>query len=464
MSIPTYFRDAADYRDWWSFSGTALGAQSPGETFKLLHEQLSEAGANTVIAARFLEENEQGIDPQLWRGAFVYGHVGLQVSLTLRALDAIGAVGTAHALRSLPGQPSLISRAEDIVRSGNVDVGKAAELIEELRERMAARRAHVLGDAAHGAAPPPRPAEGVETRDDFLRLLDAYVAAHEQDLTRDVARYGDPRRAPDFDPEIARQDRARRIDRLNYQRYQRNVLDDLREHLDKLKALAANELPESPRLNKALRQVMEERDEFARRPPGDLIPEAEAWLREVDRFREAHPDVFAPKASRDARVNARLAEIGPYEVWFDSEAPTITWDAPSGLDRDWTRFRLTFHVVPKKRPETSRIDAALDALCDEFGRLRERWPRLLTELGSYVFDDFRDRVWDQLAADEREAYRDDGGPSEAKVLRAVKRGTIVLTCGQRAKVQANVYFRVPWDEEHGLEVEFNADGEVVRHF
>ena len=48
MSAPAYFKDAADYHDWWFFSGTALGAASPGETFKMLHEQLSEAGANTV--------------------------------------------------------------------------------------------------------------------------------------------------------------------------------------------------------------------------------------------------------------------------------------------------------------------------------------------------------------------------------------------------------------------------------
>ena len=57
----------------------------PGATFKMLHEQLSEAGANTVIAVRFLDENERGIDPQFWQRAFVFGHVGLQVSLTLRA-------------------------------------------------------------------------------------------------------------------------------------------------------------------------------------------------------------------------------------------------------------------------------------------------------------------------------------------------------------------------------------------
>jgi hypothetical protein len=105
MSAPAYFKDAADYHDWWFFSGTALGAVSPGETFKMLHEQLSEADANTAIAVRFLDENDRGIDPQLWRKAFVFGHVGSQVALTLRALEAIGAVGIVRALRSSPAQP-----------------------------------------------------------------------------------------------------------------------------------------------------------------------------------------------------------------------------------------------------------------------------------------------------------------------------------------------------------------------
>ena len=44
MSASPYFEDAADYHDWWFFSGTGLGAATPGETLKRLHDQLSEAG------------------------------------------------------------------------------------------------------------------------------------------------------------------------------------------------------------------------------------------------------------------------------------------------------------------------------------------------------------------------------------------------------------------------------------
>ena len=163
----------------------------------MLHEQLSEAGANTVIAVRFLDENERGIDPQLWQRAFVFGHVGLQVSLTLRALEAIGAGGIVRALRSSPGGPSPVSLAQEMVRSGNYDPGEISGIIKGLRESIAVGISHVVGDVPEGlqaAIPHPRPTEGVETREDLRRLLDAYVAAHQDALTRDVARYSDPRK------------------------------------------------------------------------------------------------------------------------------------------------------------------------------------------------------------------------------------------------------------------------------
>ena len=82
----------------------------------MLQEQLSEAGATTVIAFRFLDENDRGIDPQLWRRAFVFGQVGLQVSLSLRALEAIGALKVVRTLRSSPGQPSTVSVAQQMLR------------------------------------------------------------------------------------------------------------------------------------------------------------------------------------------------------------------------------------------------------------------------------------------------------------------------------------------------------------
>ncbi len=468
MSAPEYFRDAADYHDWWFFSGTALGAANAGETFKMLHEQLSEAGANTVIAVRFLHENERGIDPQLWRRTFVFGHVGLQVALTLRALEAIGAVGIVRALRSSPARPSLISQAQEMVRTGNYDPGEISEIIDGLRQDIAVGISHVQGgvsDELRAAIPQPRTAEGIETREDVRRLLDAYVAARQDELVRDVAQYGDPRRHPDFDPDGASEDRARRIKQLNYLSYQRNAIDGLREQLHKLNALAEKEPPESPRLNKALRKVLAKYETFAEKPPEDLTLDLRAWLRDVERFRETHPEALEPKASGDERVNSRLAAIGPHEISYDRETPSIWWRRPAGLDCDWTEFRLTFEVVLERSPDPSLVAAALGALCDEFGRLQARWPELCPGLERHVVDLFRGTISDYLPADEREAYEDDEGEISAEKIRdAIESGTIVLTHHFAGSVHTEVYFRVSWDEEHPLEVQLDEDGEILSCF
>ncbi len=464
-SASAYFKDAADYHDWWFFSGTALGAASAGETFKMLHEQLSEAGANTVIAIRFLDENDRGIDPQLWRRSFVFGHVGLQVTLTLRALEAIGAVGIVRALRSSPVQPSPISLAQEMVRSGNYDPGEISEVTKGLREDLAVGISHVLGgvpDGHQAAIPQTQAAERVETREDVRRLLDAYAAAHRDDLARDVAKYGDPRKHRDFDPQGASEDRARRIKRSNYLRYQRNAFVGLREQLDKLNTLAEKEPPESPKLNKAFRKVLAEYEGFADKPPEDLTHEVQAWLREVERFRDTHLTALEPKASRDERVTAPLAAIGPYEVSYDRETPSIWWDKPAGLACDWADFRLGFNIILEKKPDPSRVASALDALCDECGRLQARWSELCPSLERHVIDLFRGAISNHLPADLRAAYEDlDGQLSAEKILDAVESGTIVLTRHFEEAVHTEIYFAVSWDEEHGVEVQLDEDGKIL---
>ena len=302
-------------------------------------------------------------------------------------------------------------------------------------------------------------------REDVQRLLDAYIAAHQDDLTRDVAKYGDPRKHPDFDPQNAREDRARRIKRLNYLVYQRGAIDGLRVHLTNLNALAEKEPPESPRLNKALRKVLAEYADLAKNPQEDLTREVQAWLREVERFRDAHTKALHPKASRDERVNARLLAIGPYQVSYDRETPSITWSNPAGLACDWTHFQLNFNVILDKRPDPSRVNAALDALCDECDRLRARWPELRTELKRYVIDLFRNAISKNLRPDERAAYEDDQGePCDEKILLAVESGSIVLTRAFEEPVHTEVYFGVSWDEEHGVEVPFDEAGQIVRSF
>jgi hypothetical protein len=229
--------------------------------------------------------------------------------------------------------------------------------------------------------------------------------------------------------------------------------------------LAEKEPPESPKLNKAFRKVLAEYESFADKPPEDLPHEVQAWLREVERFRDTHPEALEPKASRDARVNARLAAIGPYEVSYDRETPSIWWAEPAGLACDWTDFRLGFNVILEKRPDPSRVASALDALCDESDRLRARWPELRPGLERHVIDLFRGVISSYLPADERAAYEDDDGElSAVKSVGAVESGSIVLTRRFEEPVHTEIYFGVSWDEEHGVEVQLDEDGEILPSF
>ena len=164
-------------------------------------------------------------------------------------------------------------------------------------------------------------------------------------------------------------------------------------------------------------------------------------------------------------MNARLAAIGPYEVTYDRETSTIWWDKPAGLACDWTDFRLGFNVILQKRADPSPVASALDALSDEWGKLLARWPALRPGLKQYVIDLFRNVISTSLPADELAAYEDDdGGLSDEKILGAVESGTIVLTRHLEEPVHTEIYFGVSWDEEHGVEVQFDEDGEILRWF
>ena len=68
--------NAANYFDWWHYSGTGLGTVYPGEKFKQLHQELSPAGANIIIVGEFLEQNPGTLDIERWRRTHVYGLVG----------------------------------------------------------------------------------------------------------------------------------------------------------------------------------------------------------------------------------------------------------------------------------------------------------------------------------------------------------------------------------------------------
>lgn len=88
--------NAAEYYVWWKFSGAAVGATTPGETYRQIARKLSPAGVQAAVATEFLQQNPAAIDLARWRaGLFEYE----PLKFTIEALDAIGADKTTTALR-----------------------------------------------------------------------------------------------------------------------------------------------------------------------------------------------------------------------------------------------------------------------------------------------------------------------------------------------------------------------------
>jgi hypothetical protein len=475
--------NAADYFDWWLFSGTGLGTASPGETLKQLHQELSRAGATAVIVGKFLDRNPDVIDVARWRRTEVWGLESVQMQLTAEALAAVGASAAAAAvLRGGRPRPPDQDKAADQGKEtpgpreqflklfpGAPQGESVPEMMNNLRERIVARFPETAEDMPEGVRaqlPQPRQTEGAETREEIARLLDEYVAAHREDLAGDVARHGDARRAPGFDRERALEDRARQSRRLFLFRAQRGELPLLREKLDKLRQRIAGDAPDSVPVQRERQRVMEEYRTYAKSDPEDVTVEVRAWLAEVDRLREQHPEVFRPRATQNERLEARLAAVGEYRTTFRDDSRTVRWPSPAGLDCDWTRFELAFSVhFSRKEGDAARIDAAYEKLLARWEQFRERFPELEGELREYVLDLFKEVQAPQLFDEERAAYEDEQGEiSDEKVLANVNGASVVLVHTSAAGIELTVQLDVPWDEEHGVEVQFDEQGEILRWF
>ena len=475
--------NAADYFDWWLFSGTGLGTASPGETLKQLHQELSRPGATVVIVGKFLNQNPDVMDVARWRRTEVWGLESVQMQLTAEALEAVGATGAAAAVlrggRPRPadhgkppgeGKDSSGPREQVLKLFPGTPTGESVpEMMNNLRERILARfpeMAEGMPGDVRARLPQPQATEGAETREEIARLLEEYVTAHREELAGDVAGHGDPRQARGFDRDRALEDRARQSKRLFLFRAQRGEVPLLREKLDKLRQRIDTDAPDSVSVQRERQRVMEEYRTYAKSDPDDVTAEVRAWLADVDRLREQHPDVFRPRATRNEQLDARLAAIGEYRTTFRDDSRTLRWPSPAGLACHWTRFALAFYVsFSKKEGDPARIDAAYERLLARWEQFRECFPELEGELKEYVLDLFKEVQAPQLSEDDRAAYEDEQGEiSDEKVLANVKGASVELVHHHAGGIELTVQFAVPWDEEHGVEVQFDEQGEIQRWF
>jgi hypothetical protein len=460
---------AHEYYDWWQVSGTGLGTTFPGETFQQLHRELSKAGARVVIVSRFLGECPNTIDTGLWRCAHVFGPAEPQVRLTADALEAIGARGAAQALREgrgfAPVLPSEGAAPPD--PSGALPPGTS------IRDMMNRVQAKILAQFPEMAAnmpadvrariPQPQQTDGVESRSEIVKLLDDYAAAHDQELAGDIAKYGDPRQTRGFDREHAALERDRKDRQIHLLRGQAQDVPPLHELLSKLQQEIEQNAPDSLKVQRTRNRLMGEYERYAKYDATEQSADLKNWLEDVRRLREQHPEVFRPRVTRSSELEAKLKAVGDYAVEITDRTRSIRWRRAAGLaSARLPPLGLSFCVaVEERNPDPVRVDRALEQLLAWYELFRGRFAELEPQICQYVINFFRNYREADLMDHEREKYEDDDGDiSDAKILASLEGGGLELLYHAHEQVERSVHFDVPRDEEHGVEIRFDGDGEI----
>ncbi|MBM4071461.1 MAG: hypothetical protein FJ271_21375 [Planctomycetes bacterium] len=444
---------AADYVDWCDFAGFYLGNASHAERYRAYEPKISPAGLTTVIVHDFLGDNDGGIDLQRWRSGDVY-EVGLdadfRIEQTARALEAIGAARTAAKVRTvqdtspfakffqLPGNPQAIREM--------MEQADLPAMMEDFRARVA-RALPVPPDFPVPERKPVALDSDIDTWEQVEHLLEKYLHAHQAELRGDMEKHGDVRAQPGFDPDK----RRRELDELHRRELdverQRQQVDKMRQHVARLeKQLATDPNLKPARAAAPRRAILECYREYANRPAVELIPEMRDWLASAASLQEKHTAIFRPQPTQDKALLIRLDELGAYRVDLDGSSMTVIWDAPSGLDCDWTDFSLSLEApAGKKKPLRTLLDAC-DRLRRRFAEHQAEWRRQVLE----HFEIHRSQIQDWAFDDyERDA---DGNITEAAIFKAAGRGRIRIQLMDENLVEISVFFGVEWDDEHGLEL------------
>jgi hypothetical protein len=458
MSAPTL--TAADYSDWCRFAGLYLDNISHADRYRTYQQKISGAGLVTKIVFDFLESNPGGIDLQVWRNGYVYemGSTAVfRIEQTTLALEAIGAPRIAAKMRTLrntslggmlresAGNPELL---QEFMKKAD-----AAKLVEELRANVARAMPHL---AAEVGLPVPEkqpvpPAEGIESWEEIEHRLGVYVQAHEQALRADIAKYGDVRAEPGFDPD----QRLAELDRLRLARYDREAqkedvhkMDELMDRIDK--QLAQNPNSKPGKIASLRRKFFDYYRKYSRRPADELLPDTQQCLQKAERLQAKYAAVFRPPPIDDEALLKRLAALGTYEVDMDSKRVSLSWESPAGLASDWTVYSLAMHY---------RVDdkKALRALLDACDRLQKRFAQHQLELRQEILEHFEMQREDieRFQGFDDYALDDDGKPTEESILKHAGGGNILLSLagdGDESTVMIQVFFGVDWDEEHLLEL------------
>ena len=299
-----------------------------------------------------------------------------------------------------------------------------------------------------------------ETRDELKTLVKDFAKLHKAELAADIARYGDPSTAPDFDKRQARKE----MDRLwgeNYRRY---------ANIDRLPFFTApfKRLREELEAGASLAQLRSNDREIDDLMfwmqysfPGWLAesnpPEVAAFLEECRSLTLQYPEqlprwpstapatVATPTVavSQDPAVVAQLSAFGPYKVEKIGPTTMILFGPQATLKNALAPIRLIFRFDGKFPPA---LLAAWTSARDRFLKALPAMEKNLLALGRQAFSS--------------EIEDADLRPSNDEILAQVTEGTLVIAAEPGGEFSVSCAWDVEWDPEHGCEFQIEENGEV----
>ncbi|HUE74551.1 MAG TPA: hypothetical protein VMP01_27030 [Pirellulaceae bacterium] len=172
----------------------------------------------------------------------------------------------------------------------------------------------------------------------------------------------------------------------------------------------------------------------------------------------------APLRSFAPELLSRLEAYGSYSYhqpsllarWIGIPA-AVEWESPAGFENDLAPVAVTLWFSAGKggEEELTRLLDALDAF-------RRDLPEHFTALRSLVVDCFRDCYERDLPVAERQRLAGESESiSDGVILRTVRAAHFRFDATGKAIVRT-AWMEIDWTGEHGLDVEWNAGGGLLR--
>lgn len=466
---------ARDYHMWWKASHIGLGHPLEADNYAEIVEKLSPAGVAVVIAIHMLphesscEKDYQLSDEQADR---------------MERLSA--------ALRQIGGE----RLAAFVASSVGVDhIGQASSSISPEEQMQLMSQGMNIFDAWKAAARSYFEKIDIETHSELEALADQFAEARADELSADMARFGDQRpatkagqrsfdddwmeavdekhdrlheeeRAAAMEPRAERWDRDRR--RAEKQLAMAGTAEDVATELVGRLSEAHRELAhfEAERLGPVAREFRSKLailiDRHRELFPDDVRPDAAelrhaqvlaqvesqfetadaAWLGGLGRFASVQSEMYDPvvfAVEGDVDENQRTVYVGFLQL------PGVNWG--------WAVPNVSLMLGPVGAPAalSEEVRSAVTDIIQQSDDLGRR-------LAMVLLSDFRERFLPTLSIGLLKIYKPD--VTDDDVLDDVESASITIQWNPLIHSVPRVvyYFGVEWDSEHGICLEESGDG------